>query len=127
MKWKKPTPALVEYMEAAVAAYDCEKRPMFGCPSWFVRGNLFAGVFQDSLLLRLSEADRAAIAKAIDEAAPFEPMPGRPMREYVAVPESAAADRAEFARWLARAHAYAAALPPKAKKGAGEKTSAKKR
>ena len=121
MKWKKPSPELVAYLEDALAGYACEKRPMFGCPSWFVAGNLFAGVFADSILLRLSEPDRAAIAREIDEVAPFEPMPGRPMREYVALPESAVADRRELGRWLARAHAFASSMPAKEKKARGKK------
>jgi len=40
-------------------------------------------------------------------------MPGRPMTEYVAVPPSFARRPADLARWVERAHRYAAKLPPK--------------
>ena len=33
---------------------------MFGCPAYFTGGNLFAGVWQETVMLRLDEAGRAA-------------------------------------------------------------------
>jgi len=50
----------------------------------------------------------------------FEPMPGRPMKEYVVVPP-ALADSAEVDDWVRRSRAYAGQLPakkPKARKKA---------
>ena len=91
-----------------------EYRPMFGCPAYFAGGNLFAGVWQETVMLRLAEDDRAAVLA--DGGRLFEPMPGRPMKEYVALPDAVVADRAATAAWVRRAAAYAAALPPKEKK-----------
>ncbi len=89
-------------------------RPMFGCPAYFTGGNLFAGVWQETMMLRLSEDDRGAVTAAGGR--PFEPMPGRAMREYVALPADMVADRAAAAVWVRKAAAYAASLPPKEKK-----------
>jgi len=117
--WHKPSAELAELLASAVARFRAEPRTMFGCPCYFANGNMFAGVHQESLLLRLSEAHRAEIQAAYDEVGPFEPMPGRPMREYVAVPESAIPDEDELRRWIGRAHDFARSLPPKpAKKAA---------
>jgi len=42
-----------------------------------------------------------------------EPMSGRPMREYVALPEDIAADPARAREWVDRAVDYVRTLPPK--------------
>jgi TfoX/Sxy family transcriptional regulator of competence genes len=116
MKWKKVSPEMCEILEGALKGYDCQKRPMFGTPAYFVNDNMFAGAWQDVIILRLSAADRDEIMGASDEVVPFEPMEGRPMKEYVAVPEPFASDKREFAGWLARSYEYARSLPPKVKK-----------
>ncbi len=95
---------------------------MFGYPAAFFRGNMFAGLFQDSMFLRLSPEHRAALC-AHRGARPFEPMAGRPMREYVVVPPAILASENQLREWLEKARAYAASLPPKA---AGPKRNAPK-
>lgn len=92
--------------DAAVAV-----RPMFGNIAAFHGGNLFAGLFGDDLFVRLPEHERAAlIARG---GAPFEPMPGRPMKGYVIVPPSWARDPDATSAWLQRALELARSLPPK--------------
>ena len=55
----------------------------------------------------------------------FEPMTGRPMREYIVLPKSALADRGALAAWLQRGLSYAASLPPQGKEvGAHSETHA---
>ncbi len=36
---------------------------MFGCPAYFANGNMFAGVHQSSLMLRLPEDERAEVVR----------------------------------------------------------------
>ncbi len=84
---------------------------MFGYPAAFVNGNMAAGLHQDRLVLRLDEKDRAALMKL--GGTQFEPMPGRPMREYVVAPSDFTKRTAELKRWLGRSVAYAARLPAK--------------
>jgi len=116
--WRKPDAGLVELLDATVAGLEFDApvdyRPMFGCPAYFTGGNMFAGVWQDTVMLRLPEDQRALAHTA--GATPFEPMPGRPMKEYVALPASMVEDPAKAADWVGRAAAYAASLPPKQKK-----------
>jgi TfoX/Sxy family transcriptional regulator of competence genes len=116
MAWQKTSPDVIALF-ARVLPEDArlERRKMFGLPCAFVGGNMFAGVHEGAIVLRLSEADRAA-AKAEIGAGPFEPMPGRVMREYARVVEPLALDEAVLREWASRALAFAASLPAKAKK-----------
>ena len=74
---------------------------------------MFAGVWGGDINVRIG-AEAAAREIASDEAQPFEPMAGRPMREYVLV-SVAALKPAQFKRWVARGLEFTSALP--AKKG----------
>jgi TfoX/Sxy family transcriptional regulator of competence genes len=91
------------------------QRPVFGQPAAFLDGNMFLGVFGENLIVRLSESDRAQAALELG-AKPFEPMPGRPMREYVVLPAKVLADPASAEAWVARALAFAHQLPKKVPK-----------
>ncbi len=115
MAWMKVPEELKEFMDRKTAGFACEKKPMFGCPAYFVNRNMFAGAHEDTVMLRLSEEARREILERYDEVAAFEPMKGRPMREYVALPASVY-DGDEFDGWLAKAYQYASSLPPKEKK-----------
>ncbi len=124
-KWRKSPPELIALFEAAMPGPPAEPRKMFGYPVGFVNGHMFMGLFQEEMNLRLGEADRAALL-ALPGAHPFEPMAGHVMREYAVVPPSLLADRAALAKWIAKALAYAAALPPKKKAKAKAAKPAKK-
>ncbi len=113
MAWKKVPPELAEFIKAKTASLDCEKKPMFGCPAFSVGTNMFTGAHQDSIVLRLSEADREEFLGAYDEASLFEPTAGRKMKEYVVVPQAVLDDDGAFDGWLRQGHAYAASLPQK--------------
>ena len=136
--WKKTSPELVAAFDKAVpTSPSVTRRPMFGYASAFVNGNMFAGTFQDSIVVRLAETDRAALLK-MKGAAPFGPM-GHPMKEYVVVPPSIVAKPKELSAWIERGHRYGSTLPAKsapknaaaakqttAKKSAAKKTAAKR-
>jgi TfoX/Sxy family transcriptional regulator of competence genes len=106
--------------EAVSGLEGVEPRKMFGYPAAFVNGNLFAGLHSGGLVLRLPEAERVAFLERVAGAKPFEPMPGRPMREYVVGPESLAAKPTDVRAWMRKALAYGATLPAKS---AGRKKS----
>jgi TfoX/Sxy family transcriptional regulator of competence genes len=115
--WRKPRADLVELLDAVMpqAGAPVELRPMFGGPCYWTGGNMFAAVHQESILVRLEEGDRAELLMQ-PGAHLFEPMEGRPMREYVVFPEAMLSDRAALTAWLAKGLAYAASLPPREKK-----------
>jgi TfoX/Sxy family transcriptional regulator of competence genes len=85
-------------------------RPMFGSVAAFVGGQMFMCLFADALYFRLGEADRTELLSA--GGAPLEPMPGRPMREYVAHPDWQSQPDAARS-WAVRSLDYALSLPPK--------------
>ena len=114
MRIKPPVPAFVELFRSLLPKTGGEERPMFGCPSGFLGGNLFCGVFEDKLFVRLSPDDRTRLLME-EGAEPFDPMGGRPMREYVVVPRAwleGDADE-ELRTWMDKAAGYARTLPPK--------------
>lgn len=110
--WRKPSPELVDTFHEAVAGIEgLEVRKMFGFPAAFAGGNMAAGLHQETMMVRLPDDERQA--RLSDGWALFEPMPGRPMREYVALPADVAADASAARAWIERAAAYARSLPPK--------------
>src|SRR5690242_14914335 len=79
----KPSAQTTEAFARAVDGLSgVEHRTMFGYPSVFLNGNMLACIFQDRIMVRLSEPDRAT-AYSSAGAKPFEPSPGRAMKEYV--------------------------------------------
>ena len=125
MAWKKSPPELIETFDAVVPGAPAERRSMFGYPAAFANGNLFMSLFEDQLVLRLDEAPRQALLAAGGRT--FEPMKGRPMKEYVAAPAKLVGDRAALKKWADKAFAYGQSLPPKQKKTAKPKKTATKK
>jgi TfoX/Sxy family transcriptional regulator of competence genes len=123
---KKSSPELIETFLGALPQDErVERRQMFGFPAVFVGGNMFAGLFEEHMVVRLSERDRETL-RAIPGACVFEPMKGRPMKEYTVVPTAMHAKAAELRSWLSGALDYGAALPAKtAKKATAKKAGAK--
>src|SRR5436853_357761 len=107
---KAPPEVVARFARATEGLGGVEQRKMFGYPAAFAGGNMMACVFQDRIMLRLSPSDRAA-ALALPGAKLFEPMPGRPMKEYVELPAST--KPADFAKWVDRSLAYVKSLPPR--------------
>jgi TfoX/Sxy family transcriptional regulator of competence genes len=117
MKWRKPQDDLVQLLHDVIPEGQApvEFKPMFGGPCYWTGGNMFAAVHQESLIVRLGEADRAELL-AQPGAHLFEPMEGRAMKEYVVFPEAMLTDHEALRGWMAKGLAYAASLPPKEKK-----------
>ena len=112
---KSPAELIQRFDTIAAERPDAERRLMFGYPCLFVGGNLATGLFEDRWQVRLAASDTAALL-ALDGAAPFEPMPGRPMTGYTLLPVAVVDDDAAVRDWVGRAIAFAAGLPPKVPK-----------
>jgi TfoX/Sxy family transcriptional regulator of competence genes len=124
MKWRKSPQELIDLFESVLPGPPAMQRKMFGYPAGFVNGNLFMGLFQDDLILRLPDSQRQELLAA-NKAKQFEAMPGRPMREYVAVPNALKCDQKELAAWVAKSFAYGVSLKPKSKTEKSGKVRAK--
>ena len=125
MKFKS-VPAEVAALFEAVLPKDAraERKQMFGMPCSFAAGYLYAGCFEDRLMLKLRAADRAEFL-SLPGAEPF-CVNGRTMSEYAFVPRAMHADRKALAAWMKSAFDYVCSLPPKPAKKKAAKASAKK-
>ncbi len=122
---KSPPELIARFDELAGGAPEATRKLMFGFPSLVLGGHMFMGLYEDLLVLRLGADDRDALMAAGGQV--FSPMAGRPMKDYVVVPEAVLADSAAMTGWVERALAYAAALPPKKPKAAKAAKAAKKK
>jgi TfoX/Sxy family transcriptional regulator of competence genes len=105
--WKKVPAELAARFDAALPVMaDVERRKMFGCPAAFVNGNLFAGLHEDRLMIRLPS--EAAARPCV--------MMGRTMKEYALFPDALEMADRELARWVGQAYAFTRAMPAKAPK-----------
>lgn len=110
--WTKAPPELVErFLAATEDLPGTTRRPMFGFPAVFANGYMFSGLHQDRWVVRLTDADLAELAA--QGGRPFEPMPGRPMSGYLALPADIASDPAAARPWVERALANVLAMSPK--------------
>ena len=110
--WVKSSEGIKARFEAGVAGIeDLEQRQMFGYPAAFIGGNLTTSLHRESWIVRLPDAERAELVDA--GWSEFEPMPGRPMRGYVVMPDEVATDPQQARTWVERAASYVRTLPPK--------------
>ena len=124
MHWRKSPPKLIQTFEAVMPGSPAVARQMFGYPAGFINGNMFMGLFQESMIVRLAEPSRQQLLK-LDGAKIFEPMPGRPMKEYVVVPPAVIKDKEKLRFWTAKALEYGLSLKPKPPKNAAAVTKKK--
>jgi len=82
---KSPPELVARFDDLAPLAGDADRRQRSGCPVWVLRSNMFMGLHEDSIILRLAAEDRDEFLSR-DDSGLVEPMPGRPMKEYVIVP-----------------------------------------
>ena len=112
MAWEKSPDELAQRFGRVLDRFpDAERRKMFGYPAAFVGGNMVTGLHQRDWVVRLPE-DQQDAARA-EGATAFEPMPGRPMKNFVALPATTLADEEALARWVERAVGHGKTLPPK--------------
>ena len=114
MRWEKPSLELTGLLVNTMGAFEAQKKTMFGSTCYFTNNNMFAGVHRDHIFLRLSEQDREGVKELFKDTTQFEPIEGRPMREYVNLSPLLYRDDAQFKLWIARSMNYVGSLPRKA-------------
>ncbi len=113
---EKPNSLTTAWYESLVPADTRAVRgQMFGHPCAYVNGNMFLGTFGQSVVIRVG-AERAATL-VTDTVRLFEPMEGRPWKEYVQVAADVLPD-AEVVALAREALEHTARLPTKAEKKA---------
>jgi TfoX/Sxy family transcriptional regulator of competence genes len=88
------------------------RKPMFGNVAGFANGNMFLCLLGPTVAVRLDEAGRAELLTH-DGADLFDPMGGRPMKEYVTLPPAWRDDDDRAATWVQRSLDFTLTLPPK--------------
>ncbi|MCU0964682.1 MAG: TfoX/Sxy family protein [Burkholderiaceae bacterium] len=107
--WKKVPAELAARFDAALPVVaDVQRRTMFGCPAAFVNGNLFAGLHEDRLMVRLPAQAKAWPCVLM----------GRTMKEYALFPDALEMADRDLAGWVAQAYAFTRTLPVKPAKTA---------
>ena len=90
------------------------ERRMFGGIAFMLRGHMFAGISDRSLMARVGPGNyESALGR---EGARKMDFTGRPMRGYVFVGPQGLKSAAQLKRWLKLCGDFAATLPPKAGK-----------
>ena len=102
-----------EIFESVLPDYPrVRSRQMFGNVAGFVNGNMFMGLHGSALFVRLPEEDRAELLEE-DGASVFEPMKGRPMKEYVLVPAAWRREPEKTGGWVSRSLEWVGTMPEK--------------
>jgi TfoX/Sxy family transcriptional regulator of competence genes len=116
MKWRKAPESLIRRFDEVLPDDPAvQRRSMFGYPCAFINGNMFCGLYQESFIVRLPDDERARFLTR-PGATVFEPMPGRPMKQYVVVPPNVLADDTAIRGSLRNSVDYVSSLPKKEKK-----------
>jgi len=109
----KPSPTAAKRLETLLAGDSrVQVRKMFGHPAAFVNGNMCVGTFGNDVFVRLDEAGVRSLTR-VEGIRSFEPMPGRPMKQYLVLPPSLLRDSKQSKKWVQRSIEYALSLPPK--------------
>lgn len=97
-------------VEEIATAWGTMRKKMFGGTAYMLNGNMMAGVWRDSLILRLSGEDGAA-ALMQPNVRPFD-ISKNPMSGWVMV-GAEGLDDASLEDWLEQARDFVATLPEK--------------
>ena len=107
MPWKKNSPEAVSRFDELVAVPGARRAVMFGCPIYVLRGQRYASLHEDRVVLRLAESDAAELVAVGGR--PFAPVKGQLMKDRVVVPKTIAANARSLKGWVRKAvrHAHA--------------------
>ena len=112
--WEKSSSDLVGLLNQAVpTGPNIQVKKMFGYPCAFVNSNLFTGLFNQSMIFRLSPSDLAAFLDHPDTTV-FEPMPGHQMKGHGVLRNPFDAGGEEVSNWMKCALQFGSRLPAKA-------------
>ena len=114
MEWNKPSEELGELLQKVVTGPEIEKKKMFGCPCYFINGNMAFGVYSTFLFFRLDEITRKDLF--LGKGRPFEPQAGRIMKEYVQFSQHGLPTEEQLQEILNISISYTKSLPVKIKK-----------
>lgn len=111
--WKKSSEKLIEtFYDSLPDDATVERRKMFGYPCAFASGNMFTGLQEERMVVRLPEDTREDWLNN-KGAKQFSPFPGRIMKEYIIVPKNTLEDRKELRKLVKKSLLFALSKPVK--------------
>ena len=113
LPWPKPSPEKTALLDIMTKDLNSVKRMMFGNPAFFIDGKMFTGVLGETVFLRLGEVRIKAFQTEYPNAVNFEPVKGRFMKEYMAVPQQLMTNDLDLKRWLKESYDFTRSLPKK--------------
>ncbi len=109
MAYNEELEARIEYIVSRWK--NTNKKKMFGGVCHLLNGNMFCGVYKDSLILRLGEANSKK-AMLLPSVRPFD-ITGKPMKGWVMVESQGFETDDALKEWLNQARHFAGTLPAK--------------
>jgi len=101
---------LYELLSERLIDYPVTERKMFGCPVFFLNDNMMAGIFEDSIFIRLPTDQIKTLMEEDDEISNFEPLKGRKMKEYIILSENLMYDSQNLAKTIKQSVEYVSKL-----------------
>lgn len=87
------------------------EKKMFGGLAFMAGGNMFCGIQQDDLILRLDKTSAAKIVA--DSGLSYFDFTGKPMKTMVVIPPENMSTKEALKSWVDRSLEFANSLPPK--------------
>ena len=97
--------------DALARRKNVEEQTLFGCACFLVNGNVLAGVWKESLIVRLGP-DEGEAALREPHVRAFD-ITGKPMRNWAVVEPEGVEDDEQLAGWIERATKYVKTLARK--------------
>jgi len=121
--WVVKDEALIERVAGLLSVAPVHSKKMFGTTAWFLDSNntMFAGAWGEGIMVRVGGKRTIRLINS-GEAEPFDPMDGKPMREYVLLSSERIAEDDVLLTWLEEASEFAGSLPPKKKRTSKKKS-----
>lgn len=113
MSFPRPDAESKEFFHSVMPMdHRIQIKPMFGNLGSFINGNMFAGLFGPQVFVRLPENERLRLIEEEGSSA-FSPMKGKPMKEYVTIPDSWRNEPEKVCGLLEQSISWVAEMPEK--------------
>jgi len=112
------SPERSQFLDKVVLAcgFPTEKKKMFGHEVHFLNGYMFTGANVEGVFVNVGADARGVALETEPGAAPFSPVEGMTMKDYLLLKEPVVSNPDSLKKWLDQGSEYLLSLPPKVKK-----------